>query len=1172
MNITELITGLQPWDKEEYMKIGLTEKYIDTVNDANYGYRDYIMSKLNLNQSVKLHGGSINLEFGGGYDNKLPIDKITTLIETFGEEYIVNQLGGAGFFAWIRGLFGKRDFDTFKARYDKLRAELENKILIFEVESEGIKKETTTNADNMRDLLLNRKFKTMMEISIDNEPNMKQERKKAILREISLAEVKEKQLLERIKKYKEIVNEKNKKKGFFLLTLFGKGESLFDKLSKDIDKSFKEFEEIYDYFRELDEKSIDFKILKAKYGKFTADVKEKLLHSQRKEFEEWEKNKEQYAKIEAFTENHLEEAHKLMQKHEELNMIIADYNSAFGSLESQRTKAEDVLRDWDTKIRDAYSKITQCIELGSKYRNILENAKQLIIDNSNYITTLSISVVKPIIEKYEDHIKSVDLTSTIMTKLVATLAEIKNDFIKVVPSQNLQTDILFVGSARTYLLSLIDDIKRRQLLFSGGEKYVKNIIKKQVGGMYLEEGTGYDTYPLYFLHTNDSRIIHSLPYDPIAGSASYTQYVKKPATPYGIDLTAAAGSASSIIQEPYGTVLYDKTTGGMTNIATEYGKCINNVSKNNEMIMPILDFDDNVITVYKIIYKNISDIQNLDISIKKDAEIPITSKNSKNFIRHDNYFIYNLYTEDAPDIKKGVPYYQPLLLIPDTNRVILPVFKSIRSMTEMITYDEYHLLNPLTGMPILATTNTDSSSKTIQLTLKSQTDNTTMDGNYAVSGETKYYHFNAIGIKYDIENTNVTYTAGSTEKFKLPTADIEKLKDAVDYHWNIIYQLTHVINLLFHVCLDDSTKVKTNVKFGGNYKTSDDINSETGPIDIGNVKKNQTLLLLNPGDSMETVMESFFGGDPRVSVILIRTIINKNLRDDDGDLVFYQPAKTGKSQTGKTKATSVSLAVATHVKDSLTPKQRQVMDYIKRLISKTSPYWTNQPIILNLINEFYKPEYKDKFELELAELQQLIYELRKIEQGILKINININNPVDLPKYSLVTKELEIKPNELKLGETGDVITNAGKELRQLVESRSRFIKQFAEDLNIDIDNLIPHLEDAFFEIIRVSHYNLSAWFNSNPDRQEIYAAISTEHGARKLIDQILSSRYKPSIEKICGALADTVSKVSSNAAYQLYEANRGRSKPRDEKKKPKEPKYQVIQTKKPHKPHKKKTS
>ena len=763
MSITKLLSGLQPWDKDEYMRLGLSENYIDMVNDANHDYRDYVLSKLNLNPTMNLHGGGIKLEFSE-INNKLPMDKIISLIEAYGEDFVTNQLGGGGFIDWIMSIFGKRDFDAFKARYDKLRDELDKKITRFEVESRGMKADTEVNANYMKELLLNRKAIVMMEIRIDNDINMKPELKKYILNMLSLAKEKEKQQLISIDEYNKIVAKKNEGLRPYFFGLIGTKKTLFDTLSIDYDKTAKEFNEVFKHFSELMTQSLSMRSLKAKYGALTPDVKAKLTKSQIAEFEHWEKNRSKYEKIEAFTEANLEQASKLVQKQAELNMLIHDYNIAFGTLGKQRTTAEDVLKEWDKKIRSVYFKITQCIELGIKYSGILKKAKELIVNNSNLITTLSIAAMEPVIKEYGTHITSVDYTENLMIKLVGTLGEIKNNFIKLVPSQNLQADILYVGATRTYLLSLIENIRRRQMNFSGGEKYLRDVIKGkirgggQIGGMYLEQA-GFDTYPLYFLHTEPKNIVHKLPFDP-ADTATFTAYEKGTSIKlFAKDYkNGAIDIIKNIIDVPYGTILYDKYDGTTpTEIAKAYKTLIDITDAKDTMILPIIDFDEEVIKIYEITYNDISDLANMNVSVDHLEDINITYRNKKQFISYKlkktEYFIYNIYADDADELTiKGagkVKYYEPLLTQKTSKCAILPIFIKIRTRADMIGYDEYHLLNPLTGLPILAIVTPDDSTKTMTFDFKTQSDTATMDTDNG-DGNTMYYHFNAVGIKYDI--------------------------------------------------------------------------------------------------------------------------------------------------------------------------------------------------------------------------------------------------------------------------------------------------------------------------------------------------------------------------------------------------------------------------------------
>jgi hypothetical protein len=869
MSITKILSGLQPWDKDEYMRMGLSENYIDMVNDANHAYRDYVLSKLDLNPTMKLHGGGIKLEFSE-INNKLPMDKIMTLIEAYGEDFVTNQLGGGGFWDWLTSIFGKRDFDTFKARYDKLRDELEKKIARFEVESRGMKADTEVNAKYMKDLLLNRKAIVMMEIRIDNDINMKPELKKYILNLISLAKEKEKQLLISIDEYNKIVAKKNEGLRPYFFGLIGTKKTLFDTLSADYDKTAKEFNAVFKHFSELMTKSLTMRSLKAKYGALTPDVKAKLAQSQIKEFEHWEANKGKYEKIEAFTESNLEQASKLVQKQAELNMIIHDYNIAFGTLGKQRTDAEDVLKEWDKKIRSVYFKITQCVELGNKYAGILNKAKDLIVNNSNLITTLSLAAMEPVIKEYGTHITSVDYTENLMKKLVGTLGEIKNNFIKLVPSQNLQADILYVGATRTYLLSLIENIRRRQMNFSGGEKYLRDVIKGkirgggQTGGMYLEQA-GFDTYPLYFLHTDPENIVKKLPYDP-ANGATFTEYAKS-TPPISLNATVAA---KNIIDVPYGTILYDRPNppGKQTDIAGEYKKWIDITDAKDTMILPIIDFDEEVIKIYEITYNDISDITNMNVTVALLEDINITHRNKKQFISYKyskhEYFIYNIYADDADElIIKGagnVKYYESMLLMQKSKCAILPIFSKIRTRADMIGYDEYHLLNPLTGLPILAIVTPDDSTKTMTFDFKTQIDVVTMDTDNA-DGNTMYYHFNAVGIKYNIGDASVLtvdYGNGAAAEFKMRTAELSKLPDVIDYHWGVMYQLTTIINSIFKICLSPKTTINVATKtVDFDIKNTRGLNNGIAQVGIGKIADSEHTKIELESMNLDTFATNF---------------------------------------------------------------------------------------------------------------------------------------------------------------------------------------------------------------------------------------------------------------------------------------------------------------------------
>jgi hypothetical protein len=346
--------------------------------------------------------------------------------------------------------------------------------------------------------------------------------------------------------------------------------------------------------------------------------------------------------------------------------------------------------------------------------------------------------------------------------------------------------------------------------------------------------------------------------------------------------------------------------------------------------------------------------------------------------------------------------------------------------------------------------------------------------------------------------------------------------------------------LVIRECLNQKTDVKsTGITFRNPNNSS--INSRIKQWGINGIPESAHTKLQLASRNMNDTITDFFGGDPRISVIFIRKIINRELKSDDGDLVFY-PRVPG---TKAAAADSSLLSVDAPNQDSLTPKQRQAIDYIMRLIPKTSKYWANQSMILDKINEFFKPDYKDKFETELHTVQHLIYDLRKIEQDVLKIKINIKQPYDLPKYSIITETLEVKPNELKLGETGDTITDSGKALRGLVEQRSSFLKEFAAELNVDISNIASLLREPVMLIYGGSDIKLSDWFYdpAHPDRVNILEILRNESGADAFINQIKASEFAGHKEKIFSRFLDgPLINISHKGAYSTFMANKGRGK------------------------------
>jgi len=392
---------------------------------------------------------------------------------------------------------------------------------------------------------------------------------------------------------------------------------------------------------------------------------------------------------------------------------------------------------------------------------------------------------------------------------------------------------------------------------------------------------------------------------------------------------------------------------------------------------------------------------------------------------------------------------------------------------------------------------------------------------------------------------------------------LAKLTDVVDYHWGVMYQLTIIINIIFKTCLSPKTTINVTTKtVDFDSKNTRILNNFIRQSGIGNINdKEHTIIKLESMD-LTTFTTNFFGGDPRSAVILIRKIINKELTASNGDLLFY-PTVPGPN---KKNSTGTLLTVVAPKADSLTPKQRQAFDYVIRSIPKTSPYFTNQGKILDMIEEFFKPEYKDKFELELHDIQNLIYDIRAIEQGILKININVANKDELPKYSLITEELEVKPNDLKLGETGDTITNAGKDLRTLVQNRSEFAAKFAAELGVNESNIITMLEADNFLLRTFDQNNkvsFGEWLHNPayPDRMKVLDFLENVDLAKKFYDQIsVHPVYGTHKGVICERLTAEggIDKYRAKDAYAFLKSNAKGGKHDDKQKQKQQQNPQVA--------------
>ena len=806
MNLAELITGLKDWKTNDQSQLSgggadMSEEYINMVNDANSEYRTHILDKLGLNSTIILKqsgGASINFESTDNSESYF-IDKISKL----DEDHVMQQLGG-GLIDWLKSIFSKRDFDSFKARYDKMRGELEDKMISYELEAKTLQSLTTEKAEKMRALLLNGKKKTMLEIYLDNEKapeEMTAEKRIYVEKEVKTATTNTDLHLKQIEEFDKTIKAKMEKKR----TFFSFGSKKFiDKLRDKVEDDFKKFDKIFKEFIGFTAEVARVRELKVKYATLAPEMRDKLFDKHKAELRDYEKHKAKYDKIEAFTDIQMQEAHQILQRKELFLQTIFEYKTLFEDIDGQKHKAKDELTKWDGLLRTTYVYLSQAIELGNKYSKYLSTAAELVKDNGNLLKTISASALKTVVDEYELHLESVSRTAEILKRLVATLIEIKNSFIDLVPGENLQEDILYVGAARTYILGLIENIKRRQLLFGsgdGGRGYLKGAIKNQVGGVVqINNNFAPAGYPIYFKQlgyciwenvnadtvttpgpavVNGAGVVLARPgnynFGPPANGPGWFSGEEKIYMPGPPVRTTEISIFLNPKILPYGALPYYEPPGIIYDkISQKYTNFIG--ANRNISYLPVYDIKIGEISVYSfqlLAGAIINDINNIQIDFNNLFTNDNTDK-PKQFIPINdsggvptNYYVYNIYNSPATDVH--LKRYMNTCKITGTDKIILPLFYKIRQLNGFVTQDEYHLINPITGIPIISDiqnfvdvpyngankfqfANTTLELDLVGIKTANLTHITDLDNNAPANRDKYFYNYNCKSIKYNVNS------------------------------------------------------------------------------------------------------------------------------------------------------------------------------------------------------------------------------------------------------------------------------------------------------------------------------------------------------------------------------------------------------------------------------------
>lgn len=217
------------------------------------------------------------------------------------------------------------------------------------------------------------------------------------------------------------------------------------------------------------------------------------------------------------------------------------------------------------------------------------------------------------------------------------------------------------------------------------------------------------------------------------------------------------------------------------------------------------------------------------------------------------------------------------------------------------------------------------------------------------------------------------------------------------------------------------------------------------------------------------------------------------------------------------------------------PRFKTFMNYLRNTLPPTSSYFSNLPIMTDIIKKFSAPDYQTYSNL-LFQTYDIMQEIRKYETKILDIKAE-KDKMPLPEYSLIAKNLE--PN-VQPG-SKDAYTGAGQKLYEKIKENKAYIKQ--NEFAVNSDNLVNDVQDLLHEIHRMVkvdlEYQNNIFFSTSPG-DKFYDTLRSQDGARKLVAQLQNNKFyneRKTLEKICYAMQKLLFLSTKDDAYKIYEAH-----------------------------------
>ena len=640
--------------------------------------------------------------------------------------YVMTGGGKVGdFFKW---LFKFRSFDKYVQDYEAARTKIGKKMIAYEAETARLKAISTEWSDTLKKLFLNEKYKVMWTLmrdkTFDPNKNPKHDYKhKQLTQDIKRIEIEQARLMKTIDRLRKSASEKmNLTFKIFGITIFTKKDfkignvmivnNYIGKFKQRLEKDQELFLKIAEGFNDFTEEISKASELKAMYAIIGGKDTKELTSTHRKEAAMYMKNKEKYEKMLSFTDSRRDELLQLIQRKEKMFQELDFYRDVleFGGFDTIHGNIRTVLdKQWIPAMTSLYGDLESAIEQCGKWKKVMEGIKSKVSVNGNQIGKLTAGKAEftPMKREYETQLENLTKIIDTQSDISATLAEIKNNFIKLVPDVNLLPDMFHVASAQGFVLEMINHIKQRQAAMGKDMASATDAIKKKLvitGGGSMDGGssrvkkvmTGGMILNLYggliptYLFDNAGYI----------WDANSGEYID--------DETRPEVANMQVKPVPLGLRWVDDDSVADESLNDLVNDYVDNLYPDT-FFNAVYNKSDDTVTIVSYGYNNVSG----DVVLTGRHELPKYDPYGYNDILvsgFNNYYFYMPFSIMELN-KKGSKEANIFnrIKLDGTELIILPVLYNIRIQEKTIGMSEYIVISPFNGKPMVSLTKDNDS-------------------------------------------------------------------------------------------------------------------------------------------------------------------------------------------------------------------------------------------------------------------------------------------------------------------------------------------------------------------------------------------------------------------------------------------------------------------------------